>query len=1132
MWKKLLSGLLGSSEKAILKADVSDNLRERWKLFYNSGQRFLQNLPKIENGFAFVFKEGLLVNALRNGDWILLDEINLATSETLQSLSGILEGKSVLLSDKGDLNFVPRHPDFRLFAAMNPPTDVGKKELADNIRCRFTEVYVSPMLRPPDLESVVHTLLPDIDEAAVKVIVELYLSCIELSSSKLVDSAGMKPHFSLRSLTRALRSAKRFLEINIKPISRAIFEGFLLSFVKLLDISSGRFMTDFVRSKLVLIGSSAAFDDLSKPPTRPKTVKGEEAVLVKPFWLKKGPLDIIDWNLKGESGLTRFVLTSSVEMHVRTLAAAVAANIAPVLLQGPTSVGKTTIIEYLAAKTGHKCVRINNHDHTDVQEYIGGYITTNHGQLEFKDGLLVEALKKGHWIILDELNLAPSDILEALNRLLDDNHELLVPETGELVRPAPGFFLFATQNPPGIYGGRKPLSRAFRNRFFEISINDLDPTEIETIVTNTCGIAPKYSSMLVRILQELQKRRQNSVLLQGKYGSITMRDLIKWGRRQPQSPLDVVNIGYMLLGEKLRSAEEKQIILDVLTEICKCSIFVEDLYKSSTLLESQDPDFLGLITSQEKLRSREIHVAGVTGIACTNGIVRMWKLLCQAFNINEPVLFVGETGCGKTTVCQLYAAYTGQNIRILNCHQSTETADIVGGLRPVQNRKDLVSEMKRKVDYMIDLLLENFKRTQVEALTQKVLLLKVNLASYFLTTAQTNELLHILENLLLKEMDNEIRDKKKKKTDDSEKCQDLIDFISLLDDIKDLWVRQNSLFEWVDGPLVAAMKHGDVFVLDEINLADDAVIERLNSVLESNREITLAEKGGSITEKIIAHPKFKLVATMNPSGDFGKRELSPALRSRFTEIWVPNSMLKDDLVPVIVEVFSPIRGVVDIVDLASKMVDFLLKLEVLGRSPVEKFFRVSVRELITWAHFIISWYNNSIFTGGISQFSDSCSSPEQKRLRTVRVEAEIFETKSEVFEIYFALVHAAYMVFLDGWGNEFYNNINFQDLKASISNELLNICPAHFRKEIEDRLLENILDNSVSVNFTAVQFGEFRISCCRSEHNVSSYKIEPSIALSSKNTKLNIGRILRAMQLQRPVLLEGTFYPQTIIMPA
>jgi midasin len=70
-------------------------------------------------------------------------------------------------------------------------------------------------------------------------------------------------------------------------------------------------------------------------------------------------------------------------------------------------------------------------------------------------GVLVEAMRKGHWIILDELNLAPSDVLEALNRVLDDNRELFIPETQETVRAHPHFMLFATQNPPGLYGGRK-----------------------------------------------------------------------------------------------------------------------------------------------------------------------------------------------------------------------------------------------------------------------------------------------------------------------------------------------------------------------------------------------------------------------------------------------------------------------------------------------------------------------------------------------------------------------------------------------------------------------------------------------------------------------------------------------------
>ena len=36
------------------------------------------------------------------------------------------------------------------------------------------------------------------------------------------------------------------------------------------------------------------------------------------------------------------------------------------------------------------------------------------------------------------------------------------------------------------------------------------------------------------------------------------------------------------------------------------------------------------------------------------------------------------------------------------------------------------------------------------------------------------------------------------------------------------------LFEWQDGPLVRAMKEAGVFLMDEISLADDSVLERLN----------------------------------------------------------------------------------------------------------------------------------------------------------------------------------------------------------------------------------------------------------------------------------------------------------------
>ena len=40
-------------------------------------------------------------------------------------------------------------------------------------------------------------------------------------------------------------------------------------------------------------------------------------------------------------------------------------------------------------------------------------------------------------------------------QLLDDNRELFIPETQETIAAHPMFMLFATQNPPGHYGGRK-----------------------------------------------------------------------------------------------------------------------------------------------------------------------------------------------------------------------------------------------------------------------------------------------------------------------------------------------------------------------------------------------------------------------------------------------------------------------------------------------------------------------------------------------------------------------------------------------------------------------------------------------------------------------------------------------------
>lgn len=87
--------------------------------------------------------------------------------------------------------------------------------------------------------------------------------------------------------------------------------------------------------------------------------------------------------------------------------------------------------------------------------------------------------------------------------------------------------------------------------------------------------------------------------------------------------------------------------------------------------------------------------------------------------------------------------------------------------------------------------------------------------------------------------------------------------------LKVLASRTKGLFEWVDGPLVTAMRKGELLLLDELSLAEDAVLERLNSVLEPGRSITLAEKGGErssggqgAAETVVAASGFRYVVRL------------------------------------------------------------------------------------------------------------------------------------------------------------------------------------------------------------------------------------------------------------------------------
>jgi AAA domain (dynein-related subfamily) len=90
-------------------------------------------------------------------------------------------------------------------------------------------------------------------------------------------------------------------------------------------------------------------------------------------------------------------------------------------------------------------------------------------------------------------------------------------------------------------------------------------------------------------------------------------------------------------------------------------------------------------------------------------------------------------------------------------------------------------------------------------------------------------------------------------------------------------------WRWQDGLVPQAMRQGWWLLLDEVNLAEPQILERLNSVLETEPSLVLTEYDNSLIGPGGApvHSSFRIFATMNPAEYAGRSVLSPAYRDRW-----------------------------------------------------------------------------------------------------------------------------------------------------------------------------------------------------------------------------------------------------------
>ena len=118
----------------------------------------------------------------------------------------------------------------------------------------------------------------------------------------------------------------------------------------------------------------------------------------------------------------------------------------PVYVAGESGTGKSIMVEQVCAELYREYCRIQITPETDEDQLIGG-IRIKDGSTTFQDGPVVEAMRRGAILMIDEIDRGSNKIM-CLQAVMEGK-PITIKRTGEVVYPAPGFNVIATGNTKG-----------------------------------------------------------------------------------------------------------------------------------------------------------------------------------------------------------------------------------------------------------------------------------------------------------------------------------------------------------------------------------------------------------------------------------------------------------------------------------------------------------------------------------------------------------------------------------------------------------------------------------------------------------------------------------------------------------
>ena len=390
------------------------------------------------------------LDAYINGKILLLDEINLAPPKVLQCIQQALDNGFISVETSGSgLIKYQKNYNFSLIATQNPNKGayIGKRqEFTPEFLSRFQNIFCEK-IEINEMKEIAKGIAKNLDyikeDEKDKNKKELIDDIVDLHYqwAKENESENDIQCFTIREIETVIESLKE--NNNIYDILMTVYGG------RYKKIKKNELISKFKQYK-TLSNIKPSLNEL--PKVFPECFKNEELIeTTKEVILSLNNKRNVLIVGKNGSGLTRIAQWCSIYFNNSKL------NI--------RDNKKKKIKNYV-------CYCTKNLERSDL---IGSQklVSTKNKEystelLKFKKGILFKAIEKGFSIVLDNINEAPSKVIERLNDLLDkknnENEKILeIPENTKqpFIRINDNFRIICTSN----YEKLNQMSTVFVNRF-------------------------------------------------------------------------------------------------------------------------------------------------------------------------------------------------------------------------------------------------------------------------------------------------------------------------------------------------------------------------------------------------------------------------------------------------------------------------------------------------------------------------------------------------------------------------------------------------------------------------------------------------------------------------------------------